>query len=289
MNKSTIKSQFSVERNEVGEVVFFNIHGWNKNLEPINVPFDAIQAKSTIYAGLDYLRHEMYNHPATTIGYHRKVRKFAVDMNPFRQDYAGAISINFNPPKDFALPLPVQSEFTKGWAALQMENNIYMLVQPSDPVLFAMKHNRIDMLIAGRGFRIGIPAFLARPYPGVPDSVAWVEAMIAQWSITDDLEAWNDRNDRINGARTRAEIYAPIAKAKENGGLTPQDVQDVNGASLVIMFDTGEPVALETLELGRYRVYDKTKPVDSLRWDGSLNAKARVATIIKRNFTLRKI
>jgi hypothetical protein len=290
MNKSQIKSQFSVERNEANEVVYFNINGWNKNLEPIFVPFDRDQCTSTVYAGLDFLRHELYNHPQTKVGFHRKVRKFAkVNMSPFHQDYAGAISINFVPDKDFVIPVPKQTEFHRGWAKLAYENNIYTLEQPDDPYAFGTKHNRIDMLIAGYGFRIGVPRFLARPKEGNPDSVAWVELMIDQWTTTDDLEAWTKRNTRINAFLDREAIYEPIAQAKENGGLTSEDVMGVGPSTAVILFDTNEPIPLEELALGRYRVYNKANPVDVLRWDGGLEAKARIATIVKRNFKLRPI
>lgn len=289
MNKKQLEKMLSVERNEAGEIKYFHIAGSNPDLKPIYVPFDSDQAKATIYAASDYLRHRLYDHEDTQIGFHRKVKPSfdeSAEMNPFRQTYAGAISINFMPDSGYHL-VPKQKDFPYGWAALMVENGIYSLRQPRDEVQLAMKHNRIDALIAGYGFTVGIPAFLARPANG--ESVAWAEFMLEQFMTTSDEEAYAMRNERIGAKITREQLYAPIRRAKRRGGLTAKDVQNVGSATEVTMLDTNKAIPLSELGLGRYRVYDKNVPVQTFTWDGSIEAKAMVAGIVKKDFKLREI
>jgi hypothetical protein len=286
MKAAEIKKMFDVERNALGEVTLFTIHGWNKELPAIPVAsYDDAgvdNAVSAIYAGADFLRHRKYDHPMTEEGLHFLARRGV--ENQLVQTNLGVVSINYA--GDANILIPSQRNYPFGWAQVNLNNRIYTLSHSNDDETRARKHNFIDFIILGYTLEVRVPAFLARPAKGA--QTAWIEVMIDQWETVDDAEALQKRNSRIKSKIDRDFMYAPIAKAKKNGGITASDFDNVKRDSEITLIDNTK-VALGELAHRRYRVYNGSNIVRTMTWDGSDEACVYMAGVLKRNWKLEQI
>ena len=287
MNKKDIQAQFTVERNDASEVFAITIHGWDESLpiEHVAVDKNAVSNKAAVYAAMDLLRHGDYTHPLTQVGFHMKVSR-GDKANKFIQKNIGAVMVGAVIPDGITLPYPTIEEYPDGWAQINRVNKLYVIGQPEDSVAFSRKHNYVDGIMQGYTFRVFIPAYLARP--AAEDSQAWIEAMLENWLETNDTKALQMRNDRINSMFDRQKMYAPIARAKTNGGLTAEDFNGTNAETPITMVDN-TVVPLGELPMVRYKAYNGNRVVRSILWDGSLDAKALISQVVKYQWKLKKI
>lgn len=285
MKTSQIEKLMSYERNEAGEISIIRINAKDDDLGliPVRANGSAKMVQSAIYASLDFLRHNMYDHPLTQVGLHFYAPKGGLS-NQFLNENVGAVSVNFEANGDFRLS-PNLDQFPYGWATITAMNNIYNLAKADNEESFARKHNFIDALIQGYGFEIFVPAYLARAKG--EQLQPWAEVMLEQWLETNDAKALKDRNERISRMFDNQYLAQPFVAAKKRGeALTAQDVRSVDQQTEVEMVD-GQTVPLSELEPGRYLVYNGNRVVRTFPWDGSVDAMAIVGQITKRGWAIK--
>jgi hypothetical protein len=288
MKTAEIKKQFGVERNDANEVVKLFVFPTNSAMPMIEVRSyndDGVDnAISAVYAGADFLRHKLYEHPLTQEGLHFNATRGV--ENQLIQNNVAAVSVNYANHNEFWLPRVSQEKYEFGWASVSLNNRIYTLSRPDDEKVFGRKHNFVDYLISGYGLDIRIPAFLARPRS--KDGRIWIEEQIVTWETTNDAEALLRRNNAIKSKIDRDYMYAPIAKAKQNGGITAADFDNVKKDALVTLLDNSK-VELGSLAYRRYRVYNGSHIVRTMTWDGKDEACVYMAQVLKKQWRLEQI
>lgn len=287
MKKAEIKKLMWYEKNDAGEIAMFKIFPKNEDMEVVNVfaKPNAVPVQQAVYAGLDTLRHNLYDHPLTTIGLHMNVDKGITQR--FSEKNVGAVSVNYKKSAEFQL-VPDGKFFPHGWAIVNIENAIYTLDQPDNPITFTRKHNFIDGIMLGVGFNIYVPAYLRRITKKDSNQlIPWAEAMANQLEETDDVKAKQDRDDRIGRYYDQQYLNQPFVAASRRGEqITRQDVGSVGPETELTMVD-GTKVQLGDLEQRPYLVYKGNRVSDVLDWDGSIDNMALIAQIVKGEFKLK--
>lgn len=291
MNKSTISKQYQLvpEGASINEVTHIIVPGTNPELPVIRIPGDDTErCKSNLYAAIDYLRFGNLVYKHMERWYHENV-PWPWETE-FEQQSFAAVAAAWTPPKTFNFPMFDQKDYPYGWAVLGKENGMFRWRQPNNPRSYSDKHNALDKLLLGYGLNIRISEFLAqRKYPTEP---SFLEVMMEQWNETNDAKAYKMRQDRIHGAKIRRLKYQDVKKMKaahEDNQLTAADVMSVNAETIVTLVGQGE-IPLGELELGRYRVYDKSgRRIELFNWDGSIASKALIPGYQKFGLALQKI
>lgn len=297
MNTATIKKMFVENREDhLGRLVSLRIvPAGAEEIVKIN---DPEMAKAALRAGVEYLRHEDYNHPWTEVGLHIKAEfknlnsiKYAENVGVVNLLSYGGDRFDYMGDEGKALKVS-QLHPDMNWYQLNWGNGKFQLrhINPRRVVNAkdrhnmwlstqkSLKHDAMDILVDNCVIDARTLAFAVNKEN--PNKPSYTDKILATIFETNDeksklmkLEAYFEAQESWNN-------YAPAAQARMDGTL---DVAAERAhLSEVKLPDRDNPVSVADLPFGTYNVVLGGKVKDRIKWQGKPDQAISLAEAIRR-------